>query len=540
MAEKFYIDNPNSIAFEVEPESRTIRGLALPFGDVAESGGRKWRFSKGSTSWGKVKVLDGHDWSRAVGTAGLTETDEGLFMTAKIARGARGDEVLSLAEAGVYDGLSVGLGAGVKAVLRGDVNEVTSALILEVSLTPLPAFERAAIISVAASAVPNTEKKESDMDETKVEAPVLDATAVFGKIEDLNTKLETFMAVPPRERVKAGEGVIREEAPYRFNGTPGAHGFLNDIIASKHGAGDAGERLNSFLAETFANIATGDVDELNPAPTRSELYVAPLHYTRPLWNLVTKGALDDITSFIIPKFGAVSGNPAAAHTQGVEPTEFTLTSTSQTITPSAISGLAILNREVVDQGGNPKVDQIVWNEMLASYFESMETSIATALATGTGPEINLGGGATDSAKVKLLQQALAALQFVKGGDRFSAFAGDPALYGLLAAAQDDMGRPLFPTLGATNADGSKRASMESVQIGSKTLTPAWALDKAVANAEVSYLFAPESVYAWLSAPRRIDIEYAVASVRVGIWGYKAVGVTRTTDIIPVDATTADA
>ena len=56
---------------------------------------------------------------------------------------------------------------------------------------------------------------------------------------------------------------------------------------------------------------------------------------------------------------------------------------------------------------------------------------------------------------------------------------------------------------------------------------------------MSYLFVPGSVFAWASAPRRIDIEYKVATVEVGIWGYKAAALTRASDVIPVDATTSD-
>jgi hypothetical protein len=336
---------------------------------------------------------------------------------------------------------------------------------------------------------------------------------------------------------------VNEEMPYRFNGTKGAHSFLGDIRDQKFGSGDAAERLNKFLSVAFAPEATTDVASLNPVMTRPELYVDSLHYGRPLWNLVSQGSLDEVTAFIVPKFGTVTGNPVSTHTEGTEPTEFKISATAQTITPTAMSGKAILNREVVDQGGNPKVDQIIWSEMVSGYYDSVETAIRTALATGTGTEINLGAPATDGAKIKLLTQSLSKFQFMKGGDRFSAFAADPTLYSLVTGATDTTERPLFPTYGPTNSDGSKRASLESVQVGAKTLVPAWALavDSDISGdpSEVSYLFVPSSVYAWVSAPQRINIEYQVKSVEVGIWGYKAAAVTRTSDVVPVDATTSD-
>src|SRR5690606_33788373 len=158
--------------------------------------------------------------------------------------------------------------------------------------------------------------------------------------------------------------------------------------------------------------------------------------------------------------------------------------------------------EVVDQGGNPQVDQIIWNEMLAGYFDALEVAIADVLATSTATEINLGAGTDDAAKIKLLNAALSRLQFIKGGDRFAAFAADPTLYGLVSSATDSTGRPLFPTFGPTNADGTKRPSLESVQLGSRNLVPAWALatdaDGSDDPADLSYLFVPGSVFAWAS------------------------------------------
>src|SRR3954454_24245588 len=101
MPDDFTFDNPAPVTFEIDQERRTIRGLAIPFGDVAQSNGQRWTFSKGSLKWSKVTVLDSHDWTKAMGTAQLEEGEDGIYMVARIARGNRGDEALALAEAGV-------------------------------------------------------------------------------------------------------------------------------------------------------------------------------------------------------------------------------------------------------------------------------------------------------------------------------------------------------------------------------------------------------------------------------------------------------
>lgn len=546
MSETF--ETTGSQVFEVNTESRTITGLVVPFDVVGENSNGQFAFTKDAEySWpadvSRVKLLMQHDFTKAVGHAlSLEKTDSGIVGKFKVKRGADGDEALQGAEDKVNDGLSMGLSKRAKFTPKDGVQYGTTVPISEVSLTPLPAFDDSRVMSVAASAVPTG--KEPDMGEQnpEVEAPAVDFTPVFDKIKDLDAKFDAFQNMPKRETVKAGEGVQREELPYRFDGGEGEHGFLADIVSAKFGAGDAGQRLNAFLGEAFANITTGNVAAHNPVPTRPELYVPNLHYTRPLWNMVTTGTLTDITAFIIPKFASAAGL-VGAHTQGTEPTEGSFTATTQTITPTALSGKAILNREVVDQGGNPKVDAIIWGEMVQGYFESLETAINTVLNAVATTEINIGAGATDAAKVALLKAALAKLQFLRGGDRFQAFAADPTLYGFLSSAVDGQGRPLLPILGATNSDGTLAPSLESVSVGGKRAVPAWALavdaDASGDPSEKSYLFAPSSVYAWASAPRRIDIEYKVATVEVGIWGYKAAAVTRDSDVIPVDATTSD-
>lgn len=547
MSETQTFETTASHVFEVDVESRTITGLVVPFGVIGENKNGKFMFDADSDfSWpgdvSRVKLLTGHDFSKAVGHAlSLTKADVGIVGKFKVRRGPEGDAALQSAEDKVDDGLSMGLSKTATFTTTKDgIHYGKTVPISEVSLTPLPAFDDSRVMSVAASAVPNREEPGMG-DNPEVPAPV-DLTEVFEKIDALGTKFDGLVNIPPREKVPAGDGVQTEALPYRFDGSKGEHGFLADIVASKFGSGDAGERLNAFLGEAFANITTGNVAAHNPVPTRPELYVANLHYTRPLWNSVTTGALSDVTAFVIPKFATATGL-VGAHTQGVEPTEGAFTATSQTITPTALSGKAIINREVADQGGNPQVDGIIWNEMVAGYYADLETAIATVLNAVATTEINIGAGATDADKVKLLKAALAKLQFIRGGDRFAGFAADPTLYTLLSSAVDGQGRPLLPILGPTNADGSLAPSGESVSVGGKRAVPAWALavdaDASGDPSEKSYLFNPMSVSAWASAPRRIDIEYKVATVEVGIWGYKAAAVTRDADVIPVDATTSD-
>ena len=88
-------DAPTSV-FEVNAESRIIKGLVLPYGVIGDNGEGKYMFAKGSIVLGedasRVKLLVGHDFRQAIGYATeLEDTDAGIIGTFKVARGAAGD-----------------------------------------------------------------------------------------------------------------------------------------------------------------------------------------------------------------------------------------------------------------------------------------------------------------------------------------------------------------------------------------------------------------------------------------------------------------
>src|SRR5690606_25310912 len=142
--------------FDVDTESRTIIGLAVPWNKVAVSGFSKWRFRPGSLRWtdpARVKLNLHHDRQQLIGKATrLQNTNKGLKATFKIARGPDGDRALALAEDGVLDGMSIEVefddsaGDGWRPWGRDEsVNEVFQGALAMVALTGAPAFEDARV-----------------------------------------------------------------------------------------------------------------------------------------------------------------------------------------------------------------------------------------------------------------------------------------------------------------------------------------------------------------------------------------------------------
>ncbi|EHR62637.1 phage portal protein [Saccharomonospora cyanea] len=551
--------------FRVNRDKRTISGLLIPWNTIARNGFAKWRFAKDSLTWtqeSRVKLNREHDRREAVGVATrLQSTPKGLDGSFRIARGPEGDQVLSLAEDGVLDGFSI------EAEFDDDsyelsrdntddlVRDVKTARLVGVAITASPAFDDARVSRVAASrkemSMADTPDAPQRTEGTPAAGPDKQTTEAFTSaveaftstaggfteaikqlVEVQQNKTDGPEVVDPTRR--KAQFAVNEEPMYRFDGSRGKHDFSSDIIAMSKKDHEAEARVIEWIKDSFGPIAkfvsTGDVSTLNPVRQRPDLYVDQLQFPTPLWDSINKGTLDDNTPFVLPKF-ASAANLVNDHTEGTEPTAGSFTTTSQTITPSAVSGKVEITREAWDQGGNPQLSVILWRQIVREYFEALEQASATMLDGLTVPEITLTANGADDVVTTELKKALADLHFVRGGFRYRDFKLAQDLYTKLAAAKDADGRPLFPVLGAQNADGTTGALFGSLAIAGLAGTPAWALPQTVFGTpntpSKSYLFNREDVHGWASAPQRLDFEYRVAYVDIGVWGYKALACTRT-------------
>ena len=525
---RLQLDAAPSATF-ADTASRQITGIAVPANATAAKGGRTWRFLDKSVKFAeRVPLLAFHDSARPAGRLTAHEwTADGLRVEFSVSRTALGDELLQLANDGVL-GLSLGVDVpegGAKLV--GEELHVSDALASEVSLTPIPAFAGSVIESVALSGDHNGGTAMPDCNDKPAPPPVtvnLDAAALGAAI-GAAIKPPVADGPTPQPIPRTSTTQVRESAPYRFDGTAGKHGFVADALAAHNGNGEAGQRLATFLSETFA-VSTGNVSALNPPQARPDLYVAPLRQERPLAGLVSTGTIADATPFTFPKFGTAT-NLVNPHTEGVEPTSATFTATSQVVQPRALSGKATINREVLDAGGSPQVDQVVWQEMTNAAAEAAEERIAALLDGLTLTPVALSASASAS---RDLTSELVSLQFRRGGSRFTGLALEEELFTGLVRDVDADGRPLLPIVNPSNANGSTSGTFAAVQIGNTTGVPVWALD------DYSYLLVRSSVYQWLSPPQKLTLEWQVATVDIGLFQYSAEAVTRDADVIRISYT----
>lgn len=562
--------------FAVDTEARTITGILMPYNAYGSKYGMKFRFSKGALKWSdpkRVKLLRDHDPASAVGYAKtLKDTPQGLIATFKVANGPAGDEALQLALDGVLDGLSAGTEFDTATDVVPDPKDrsawlVTNAALREGSLTALPAFDDARLTQVNASLMEGTNMEECSTCGQRhapgvactapqpVPAPI-PVTFTADQVQAMLASLQQPAPAPAPAAQPEGPTVVdpsrstavtfvREALPYRFQRRgvfasfqQGDHVFSADLhemglANDNYGTGtDAGKRVMGLLNAAFTRhdfVVTTDIDELNPAIQRPDLFVDQQDYRYPIYSSIDRGAPPNgVNPFTFPKFSS-SSNLVADHVEGTEPGAGTYVTTSQTITPTPVSGKVRLTREVWDMGGNPAVSTLIFNQMVRGYREGLESAAATFLNTLTAAtDINLGVAVSDAAFTAAWEAAVAGLQFARGYD-FSTFVVDQSTYLKAVGARDTTGKPYYPQITPTNANGQSEPRFARVNMAGVLALPSWALPSTPGSPNNSWLYDTAVVWGFSTPPQRLEfpgsgaanIYTPVAGIDLAIWGYKA-------------------
>lgn len=577
------------VEFRVNQEKRTLSGLIVPWNQVARdaAGMAKWQFREGSLyarDVSRVKLNLFHDRSQPIGKAlRLVSTPEGLDGTFRIARGEEGDRVLSLAEDGVLDGFSIEPHFGDDDGWRASesdrsVREVTSARLSMVGLVPAPAFDDARVSLVTLSehdqgvemaenknAIESTEEKVEEKTDEKPEFSIKDAV---DKLADTHAQLTTDLTEALAKSVSGAfetmfEGIdnqrgtvkasrwmqVTEEPVYRMNG--GGPSLMRDVwYATREHDEEAKERIRKFqtqqhsLAKTaaaklefgnpqatpqFADIDTTSAADVIPPGYRPDLFVPLLAQDRPLANQVSRGSISNATPFVVPQFGTISVDLTADHTESSAPTEGTMSLTSTTVTPVAISGKLPLSREIVDSA-NPGIDQIVLNALREDYARQTEAKVYTELDANA----SAGDAFASATAVQDLRDELNDYPFTRFATPTGGAVSQTAS-GALGSATDTADRPLIPFVGPQNAYGQGSAAGGGWSVDGVVFAKAWAMTGGTGNAEVLIINRPDA-FVWESPTLtfRFEEKSGPQIIEMALFGYFAVKVLRASGIVKQD------
>jgi len=541
---------------------------------------------------GRVKLNRHHDRTHAVGRAvRIKDEPEGLEGTFQIGRGPEGDQTLMDAEDGILDGFSIEPYFEDEDSWHTDPNDrsvrvVTKARLSMVALVPAPAFDDARVTMVTLqeqeegikmadekNAIESTEKVE----EKKEEKPEFSIKDAIGQMTEAHIELtkelgesigksvagafQTTFENQDAERgtVKASRWMQVTEPPiYRFSGA--GHSLLRDVwYATKEHDPEAEDRYRKFQAQQhntakvaaermnfanpqntpmfdsqghpiFADVDTTSAADVIPPGYRPDLFVPILAQGRPLADLASRGTLSDATPFVVPQFGTISVALVADHTEGSAPTEGTMTITSATVSPVAVSGKLPITREIIDSS-SPGVDGIVLAALREDYARKTEAKVYT--------ELNTNNTAGDTYAAATIVQDIRNEMDEYSFTRFASPTGgavSQAASAAISADVDTAGRPFIPAVGAQNAFGQANATSGAWPIDGVGFGKAWAMTGTSGNAEVLIVNRAD-VYVWESPTLtfRFEEKQGPEIIEMALFGYFATKVLRVLGIRAMDA-----
>ena len=476
-----------------DSDRRVIAGRIVTWNEIGNTSQGPTRFAKASiTVDDDVKLLREHDHTTPLGRATrITELEDGIEASFKIAGTNAGNDALVEAAEALRDGLSVGV-----EVLESEYDNdgtlvVTASRLDEVSLVHSPAINSARVDRVAASqASPEATHLEG-------ETMQLDPTVEVEEVE--------------AEAVQASRPVPTVRTRVSFSS---AADYLSTYVRAQRGDIQARGIITAALADQTISDNPGIV----PTPIVGNL-IEKEYGDRPL-----KGSARNLP---MPIAGASFIRPLVVqHTLvGKQAAELDgLASRDMSIDPVTVpkgtfGGALRLSRQDIDWS-DPSILGIVTSDLVRQYAEQTEEALGAALiagATGTG---TLANNATAGAFSKAIYDASAAVH-VASGRLANTLWASPDEWARLGSLSDGSGRPLFPSLGPANAQGTSTADSFSMNpFGLRLVVSSHLLPGTLIVGNSNYFEVFENIGGALRADQ-VD----VLGVTVAYYGYMASLVT---------------
>ena len=481
---------------------RLISGKILPFGDeIGFTNVGKVKFRAGSVQYDdvkKVKFLLEHDAKKPLGRAqSIMEEKDALYATFRVTATSRGNDALIEASEDLRSGLSVGVEV-LDSKQVGNVLEVISARLEEVSLVSKAAFETAAVSEVLASEAEAEEIQPTN----ESEAPVENTPEVVAP------EAETPAVEASRPTVTA-----MAYAKPRINVTPEAY-LENTIRASVLHDEDA----RQWIAAASDTDTVADVPGLVPTRQLTEIINPKTTGTRASIEALSAGSLPDAgMKFQIPRVKTAPTVEETAETAAFSDTQVEIEYIDVDV--KKFAGMQLFSVEVLDRTSPAFFSELV-ALMNDAYAKATNTFVAVGLATN---------GTQDATTVTLPWD----------GDEFSSFISraaesiysntfkfatgvivSPKQWSNIIALNDDNKRPIFAAAAPQNSGGNVGvSSLRGVVLG---------LDLYVdytrtGEDDNSILVVNRDSYTWYESPRlQLRAEkVGTGQIEVGIYGYGA-------------------
>lgn len=411
--------------FEVrlEPEARTVRGIAVPYGQTIELNGFKERFEPGAIkSVENVKLYWQH--KEPIGKVVLgRETDEGYEIEAQISTTERGNEAYTLLKDGVIDKFSVGF-IPVKTDREGDTLVRRDVELREVSLVSFPAYSGAGVSEVREDA--NTNNKEKEMTE------VNDFSSEVAELRDSVAELG-------RKFDKQDQGTDTVGVQYRSAGE-----WIKALAQNESNARDIATR-------DFGSTVEADV--VRPAWINSQLKL--VEKQRIVQGLFGRSVLPKTGNSIeYPFVRTETGTVAKQTAEGADLAYMELALDTATAPVHTYGGYASLSRQAIERSDLAYLESVLRFQTI-QYGNATELAVQNALVatSATANTVTLTttlAAATADGLIGAVIDAKAAIDDNSKGLEADFILVSRDVHRSLSVMKDTAGRPIF----TVNGDGS--------------------------------------------------------------------------------------
>lgn len=487
-----------------DTETRTIKGLVVPFGKVGNTSAGPVRFEFGAfgdIDPSQIVLNSEHDRTRPLGR-GIAGSEEvspaGISMAFKIAPTNAGNDALVEAAEGLRPAFSIEAKVNEYTIEKG-VMVVASSVLEAVAHVTNPAFKDATIESVAATEAetPETTEAETPAEENPQEITVEEQTA---PVAEEVTASAVVQAAAPVAYVKP-RSPINSQASY-----------LEHSVKAKLGSHESAQYV----------MAADDSFSTNPAFT-------PVQYVNSVidTSIGSRPAIDAIGSRAITASGMVISHPkittsgtVADTNEGAAPSETGIVSSYVNLDVNKFSGLQRYSVELLERS-SPDFFQAMVDNMTRAYNKATDAAVIAALTAGGTQATAV---AATSAGIISYVSTEAPAAYLATGELPSAYIAGTSQWSLLMGATDTTGRPIYNAYNPQNNGGvagpqSLRGNVLGLDLYVDPNAVATTID------ESAFIVTPNAVAIYESPILRMSTNVVTSGeIETALYGYLAVGV----------------
>lgn len=367
----------------VDAETRTIEGIAAPYGQTIDAGDYFERFESGAFGEPQdVRLYSEHDHLDKRAPIGIVtkgeDTPDGYKITARISKTDKGNEVYELVRDGVLKNFSVGF-TPVEDRIENDNTVVRTKVDLkEVSIVAFPAYSGAQVLAVRSAAKDSTVRDGSENTNNErghIENTMTDTNIEFASVADLNDVRDAVEEMNRRFAVANDD--TKDAAPqFRSAG---------DFVKA-HAAGDetAVALYRAYTGATSAKSHTGLgwIDST----------LSVVNKGRKVVNLFAREALPTSGNVVTyPYISATTGAAASQANEGDDLTQLDITIGTASAPVRTFGVKSDLTLQAIQRSDVPYLDRVLATQAssYAKVTNDYVRSVLTAATPQTGTSFTL-------------------------------------------------------------------------------------------------------------------------------------------------------